>query len=363
MHRGIALVFCLLAPLSVLIAGDTPKSGTLIVPGQGIGNIALGADALKAERELGKPDSSDAGMGKVVESWWLGSKRGDKGRMFHRPDEIGLRAHFNEDGSKYLISQVEVTSPKYATAEGIAPGATLDAIRAKFPDIQPDDSPEVKFWPLYGAMQFFKDTKRGIAFAVRKSDGVCIQVSVMPPGDSEYFQWFYPAAAQDYVVDDLNGTVGGIELGMTDAKLLALLGKPDEKRDEAGGALWRWRVPPQPPLEQADLCVYLRKLPDGAFIAAQVRVSSRAFALTDKIFPGCPLRDALQATPNVKKIDTDERQHTDIYADLRAGLMFDIRQRDSVCAAITIFPALLQVHSDMGARWLDLPPQLPVTGD
>src|SRR5208283_4193519 len=116
------------------------------------------------------------------------------------------------------------------------------------------------------------------------------QVSVMPPGD-DYFQWFYPAAAQDYVVDDVNGTVGGIQLGMTSAKILSLLGIPDEKRDVitgAGGVLWRWRVPGQRGMELPALCVYLLKLPDGTLIAGQIRVSSRAFALTDKIFPGCP---------------------------------------------------------------------------
>ncbi len=364
MHRRkIALLFCLLAPFTISAADKTPA--TLILPGKSIGPITLDANADKFT-QLGAPNFSDAGMGKIVESWYLGEKHGDKGRPFARPGEIGLRAHFNDDASKHIVSQVEVTSPKYATAEGIAPGATLESIRAKYPGIQPDDSPGVKFWPLYGAMEFFKETKLGIAFAVRKTDSVCVQISVMQPGADDSFQWIQPAAAQDYVIDDINGAVGPITLGMTSAKLTALLGKPDETRDAntntAGSVLWRWRVPSQRKLDPPALTVYLRKLPDGAMIVDQIRVSSPQFALTDKIFPGCALKEALQATNQVAKISSNPNTHLDIYGDLYAGLLFDIRPSDSTCTAITIIPGPLAVHQDMSTRWLDLPAQ-PATGD
>ena len=370
MHRRkIILLFCLLAPLAISAADKTPKpkpADTLIVPGERIGAIALDADADKLPRllKLGAPDFSDAGMGKIVESWYLGEKRGDKGRAFHRPDEIGLRAHFNDDASRHVVSQIEITSQKYATAEGIAPGSSLDAIRAKFPDIQPDNSADVTFWPLYGQMQFFKDVKRGIAFAVRKIDGTCVQIYVMPPGGQEAFVWFYPADTQDYVVDDVNGSVGPIQLGMSGVKLQALLGKPLETRDVPDGVLWRYHVPGQRHIEFSGLCIHLRTQPDGTRTVQQIRVTSLAFALTDKIYPGCTLNDARQATANIAKVDSYESEHTDIYADLRAGVMFDIRQHDSICTAISIFPPPLGAHPDMAARWLDLPPSTqPATGD
>ena len=353
---------------------DNSPTNTLIVPGERIGGILLGSDSGPLERKLGNADYSEGVMGgKGFESWYLGTKHGDKGRPFHRPDEIGItflrdmEHDSSEHPGKAAITQIYVTSPRFATAEGIAPGSTLEAIRAKFPGIQPEQG-EISIFPMYGEMQFFMDAKQGIAFEVRKSDGVCIQVSVVPregSGMKEFFTWGYTLAAQDYVIDDINGTVGDIKLGMTGAKLLALLGKPDEKRDvttTAGGVLWRWRVPAQRPLELPALCVYLRKLPDGSLIVEQIRLSSRAFALTDKIFPGCPLKDALEATGNISKLDSYKEISVDIYGDLRAGLLFDVRQGDSVCTAITIFPALLDVHRDMGARWLDLPVQ-PAAGD
>lgn len=346
-------------------------SSTLIVPGERIGDITLGGDSTRAEHERGLVDAGITVDGmSTQESWYVGAGRGDKGRPFHRPGEIGLAGQRVQDeagkiSKGFKISDVYATSPRFATAEGIAPGSTLDAIRAKFPDVQPVVANPMKFWPLYGEMEAFQDTKRGIGFVVRKSDSVCIQIVVMPRGsDAEFF--YYAAATQDYVVDDINGTVGSVKLGMTGAKLLALLGKPDEKRDvttTSGGVLWRWRIPQERPMDLPALCVYLKKVPDGTLIVEQIRVSSRAFPLTDKIFPGCPLKDALEATGNMAKIDSFNDQHLDVYGDLRAGVMFDVRQSDSVCTAITIFPALLQVHPQMGARWLDLPPAEVTTGD
>ncbi len=110
-------------------------------------------------------------------------------------------------------------------------------------------------------------------------------------------------------------------------------------------------------MELPALCIDLRKLPDGTLIADQIRVSSPAFALTDKIFPGCTLKDAQEATPHITKLDSYEEEHLDVYGDLRAGLLFDIRASDNICTGITIFPPPLDVHRNMGARWLDLPPQ------
>ncbi len=349
---------------------ETPASPSknLIVPGKSIGDIKLGADAAKVERELGKPDYSEGAMGgKGLESWRIGLRHGEPGRPFQNPGEIALTLlkDMEHDSaahpSPYLVTQIQTTSPRFATADGIAPGAALDAIRAKYPDIEPVKPDAGEIWPSFGAMEFFQDTKLGIAFAVRKRDAVCIQIIVKPAGDDS-LRAYYPSAAQEYVIDDVTGSVGDIRLGMTAAKLAALLGKPDEKRDVADyGQAWRWRLPSQRKMEVPALCVYLRKLPDGALIADQIRVSSPEFMLTDKIFPGCPLKDALAATPHIAKLDSYDDERVDIYGDLRAGLLFEVRQTDSICTAIAVFPPPLAVLRGMGGRWLDLPP--PPAGD
>src|ERR1700677_511042 len=285
-----------------------PKTDTLIIPGESIGGIKLG-DSAQSEKELkklGDPDGGDSAMGgKATEEWFLGEKRGEKGRQFHRPGEIGvntLRDMENDSAAhqgKEAITNIYVTSQRFATAEGIAPGSTLDAIRAKFPEIEPDDASgvqEATLWPMYGEVQFYIEKKQGIVFAIRKSNGECVQIAVIPKGTGATYH-YPPMASNDYVIDDIygtvgdiNGTAGNIKLGMTGAKLVSLLGKPDEKHDASGGEMWRWRVPAQGKFELPALCIYLRKLPDGGLGAEQIRLSSPAFALTDKIFPGCPLK-------------------------------------------------------------------------
>jgi hypothetical protein len=133
-----ALLLLFLGAIS--LAGAAPKENTLIVPGRSIGDIALGLNTGKVYRDRGEPDGSDAAMGgKAVEWWFIGEHRGDKGRPFNRSGEIGFFSFkdMEHDSAKtpgtVTISGIFVTSPKFATAEGIAPGSTLHAIRARFP--------------------------------------------------------------------------------------------------------------------------------------------------------------------------------------------------------------------------------------
>ncbi len=77
---------------------------TLIVPGERIGFIKIGADTDTVDHKLGEPDGSDAAMGKASEWWSLGAKHGDLGRPFRRPGEIALfcRRDFDEQGVNSL---------------------------------------------------------------------------------------------------------------------------------------------------------------------------------------------------------------------------------------------------------------------
>jgi hypothetical protein len=233
-----------------------PGANTLIVPGESIGGIFLGSgtEGRGEERALGEPAGSDAALGgQGSNEWYLGTHPGDKGLPFHRPGEIGANTQTDvehdsaEHPGKVTCTKLYTTSPRFATAEGIAPGSTLEAIRAKFPDIQPDYAyytdnkgpPPVTIWPGYGEMEFQLDRKQGIAFAVRKSDGVCIEIDIVPRGTAGTYH-YPPLAALDYTIDDVEGCLGDIKLGMTSAKLLSLLGKPDEERKAgsvAGGAV------------------------------------------------------------------------------------------------------------------------------
>jgi hypothetical protein len=352
----------LLAGLALNGFAETPvhaPAGRLIIPGKSIGELRLGPDT--GEYNGAESDDGDAAMGgRRSSAWYLGARRGDKGRPFHRPDMIGTASlkDMEHDSAKtpgkLTITEVYVTSPRFATADGIAHGSKLDAILAKYPDAHSGDDDPAN-WALYGNMQFYRDQKHGIAFAIQKSSGVCVEVCVMPPGEGEFFIWGRPLATDDYLIDTIEQSIGSIKIGMSGAEIIALLGKPDQKAEAgsmAGGSWWRWRLPSQAKEETPCFSIYMRKLPGGDLGAYQIRVTSPAFTVTDLIFPGCPLKDALEATWRVAKIDTSQYDvkgralGTDraVYGDLFSGLLFDIRTSDSVCTAISIFPAPLDYH-------------------
>ena len=112
-------------------------------------------------------------------------------------------------------------------------------------------------------------------------------------------------------------------------------------------ALWRWRLPAQGRDEPPGLNIFLWKLPGGALVAAQIRLTSPLFALTDKISPGCLMKDALLAAGYMEKLDTIKRRDVDVYGALPAGVLIEGRQSDSTCTAITIIPSPVDVPWDI----------------
>jgi len=297
--------------------------------------------------------------GKRAGWWYLGARPGDKGRQFHRPDEIGifwLRDMAHDSAAhpgKENVTAVYVTSPRFATAEGIAPGSTLAAILANYPNArrggaagEEDDSDDSQYWPLYGLVEFYRDQKLGIGFAIQKSTSRCIQISVLPIDTPTFFRWFYPLAATDYVIDNgADDQIGDIKLNMTAADIITLLGKPDQTGkavDLEPGVWWRWRVPAQGKDETPGLSIYMRRLSDGSLFASQIRVTSPAFIVTDKVYPGCPLKDMLEAVAGITKIDAIEPKGVALYGAPFAGLMFEANTSTSTCTAISIIPAPLR---------------------
>jgi hypothetical protein len=345
-----ALVFCF-ARAGFAQTGAHSENH-LIVPGERIGALKLGARTADVDSPLGEPDFSDAATGKASETWFVGVKRGDKGRPFHRPDEIALFCHRDTEGHHYLITEIAVTSPRFATADGIAPGSALAAIRSKFPQIkQLEADPNADYWPPFGEIEFYLDTKQGIGFAIRKSDGVCVQILVAPSGE-DYFRRLKPAVTMDYGIEPTGGNVGDLKLGMTGAELTRLLGAPAAKREIGFGFLWRWRLPAQNKNEPPAISIHFQKLPNGNLVANYIRLSSPFFRFTNKIFPGCPLRDVLQATGSTQWLDSyapKNGETIDVYGDLHAGLTFEVRRSDAVCTAIGLAPPALSIIKNVGA--------------
>jgi hypothetical protein len=344
LRRLLAFGF-VLSGLSLSSIAQTPAQippSRLIVPGQSIGSLRLGLEpGIYNGRE---PDGGDAAMGgKYCDLWYLGTPPGDKGRPFHRPDEIGTFSlrdmeHDSADHpGKVTTTAVYVTSPRFTTADGIGPGCSLANILEKYPNAH-TGSHDPAYWPLYEHMEFYEDWKDGIGFAIQKSTGLCVQVCVVPVGGPRWFSWSPPLASSDYYIGTSYDESDYLKLGMTSAEVIALIGKPVQKPKMASydeGAWWRWRLPPQASDEAPGLAIYMRKLSDGTLYAFQIRYSSPAFIVIDSVFPGCPLKDAQADTRSVK-IKSDPYNHTDIYGDLNQGLLFEVRPSDSICTAIDL---------------------------
>ena len=187
---------------------------SLIVPGVWIGCLALGGpnnfDKL-IDKELGDPNSSDSAMGGHHSSVWILGTPPDEGKDFPATYEIGSAGQKeNRPGAVDITSLVWTTSSAYRTAEGIGPGSTLEQIRQQYPDLHLDDEmygdaapkeSNFRVWPLYGEMDFFVSKAQGIAFAIQKKEGICIEVIIQQKQKDDRPQPYQiPMAAADHSV-------------------------------------------------------------------------------------------------------------------------------------------------------------------
>ena len=154
---------------------DTPLKtiapAKLIVPGKRIGDICINECADSVVKKLGKPDSSDAGMGASFMAWF------DKTRK--TVHQTSIYAHRNMGGKDENISHVKVireTSPSFKTADYGGAGSALKDVM-KLYKLEKHPAPGNKKLWLYDNYQ------AGIGFEV-DSTGKCLAVYVHAPNDS-----------------------------------------------------------------------------------------------------------------------------------------------------------------------------------
>lgn len=142
----------------------------LVVAGHSVGEISIGEDMEQVGEKLGKPDFSDAAMGKA---WgiWYGSDSTANGR-----DEVAIYSTYRDTSMRIKdVKQIRITSNQFKTQDGLSTGATLEDTKLKFPDIK----------KLSSYLNEKKDTvvvydakKEGIGFEFLK--GKSISVTVHP---------------------------------------------------------------------------------------------------------------------------------------------------------------------------------------
>lgn len=139
----------------------------LIIQGKSIGltQLAQNAETLSS---LGKPDFSDAAMGKAWATWY--SKDGQK-------KELNIYTTYKDSEMKEkVIRQIRITSPEFKTSEGIAIGKLLTDIQKSYP--------EIKLVGKYNAdgksIQLYDAMDSGIAFEIENDS--CIGIIIHETG-------------------------------------------------------------------------------------------------------------------------------------------------------------------------------------
>ncbi len=151
-------------------ADSLGTSNWLIIPGKAIGHIRVNTDADSLRRVLGSPVSSDAGMGSAVLRW-TGKDEQDKWILsVFVQHNMGMA-----DEHVARIKKAMVTSPKFATIEGISVGQSLKAIGRSF---------SLRQTGSYKQFLIYSDISRGISFDIDSLSDKCLAITVFKPGDS-----------------------------------------------------------------------------------------------------------------------------------------------------------------------------------
>ncbi|WP_276499818.1 hypothetical protein [Pontibacter litorisediminis] len=152
-------------------ATATPDSTYLILPGESIGKVKLGMPGSELTSILGKPDSTDAAMGKAL-LYWL------NGQHYL---VIYTVADFGGQDERPKVQQVQVNSPQFQTPDGIGTGKALPEIRQKYGRLKPlahyQDEQQQQVY-IFDAQQ------QGIAFEVTLPDSLCTAITIHPKGQN-----------------------------------------------------------------------------------------------------------------------------------------------------------------------------------
>ncbi|WP_028297886.1 hypothetical protein [Olivibacter sitiensis] len=144
-------------------------SAWLLIPGRSAGKISIGEADSIVFASLGKPDAGDAAMGKSLSTWY-GQYRGERNQL-----NIFASRNMGGDDETSRVQQIRVTSPAFATEEGLHVGANLEEVMQVYPQAQKLNTFERKGIPYvtYG-------TDQGIGFELN-ADLICKAIIIHDP--------------------------------------------------------------------------------------------------------------------------------------------------------------------------------------
>jgi len=165
-----------------------PTASQRIVPGESVGNIAIGTDAASLEKTLGKPDASDAAMGKAWLTW--------KGERDEHNNATFLNIYTTYKDStmqQKTVQQIRTTSSSFSTVENIHVYASLETIKDKFPAIK-----KLAHYTSEGRdITIFDEQQKGIAFetVAANAQQICTGIIVHKKGEAvtNVYRFLHPA--------------------------------------------------------------------------------------------------------------------------------------------------------------------------
>lgn len=154
---------------------DIIDTNRLIVPGERIGKTYLGMDAALLEKVLGKPDMSDAAMGKAWLTW--------KGKRdeHNNATELNIYTTYKDSTMRQkTVQQIRTTSSYFSIANNIHVYSSLNEIRQQFPD-----SKKVAQYTEAGRIiAIYDEQQKGIAFEIATANNqpICTGIIVHEKG-------------------------------------------------------------------------------------------------------------------------------------------------------------------------------------
>ena len=162
---------------NVVNDAENPESVPLIIAGESVGKIALGTDASTLQNILGKPDMSDAAMGKAWTTWY-GKKRDEH----NNKTELDIYTAYKDTSMReQTVQQIRTTSSFFVTADSIHVYSSLDEIKNKYPVKKVS-----QYKPEGRTINIYDDKTDGIAFEIASANtqNICVGIIIHPKDKS-----------------------------------------------------------------------------------------------------------------------------------------------------------------------------------
>lgn len=150
----------------------------LIIPGKSIGKISLNDRAENVQAILGKPDQSNAGMGKAL-STWISKPAPAATDTSTYQTTVYFSRNMGVGDEASLAKQIRVTSPFFATAGHLHTGTSLDSITKQFTNLKP--IARYPSQPQKNEVIIYDGLEEGIAFEINHLKR-CVAILLHEPG-------------------------------------------------------------------------------------------------------------------------------------------------------------------------------------